>query len=1081
VKMTSYDDRWAPALARMWNDSDEAWPGGFSGGVPFDADRIKEWMESRDSVAINLAVDRDHVIGFCELVERPDDPEILYVAILNVTPTCHGKGVGKMLLKWCVEKTCDLGYSRLDLDTWSGNMKAVPLYKKIGFFWRPDTSVKMENYIPAIMATPYGKRFFAQHSWYGTQVRNLRVEEDEQEWQGMKSYTYRWEVGSEFLEAVVDREARRIAAIKTPTLEASCRVSKQDATFGSDREARIGLLATEQTGATPGQVTIITTGDDGINCSSRHTVDTTGGQAVELTTAVTLSPEARVKEDNQPAHRLEAQFIMGEDVFTLAAGIRVKEPVTIDLPVEQRSVALGQSRDIAFTLRNDRDEAVTGVIGLTGCSSLGVDPSETDFSLDPYGELAIPVTLRGTDKGGVYALKAYVIVTAIAGRGIEKPLRRSLKTFHLRAMAFGQVLGELEGEAAVVETQNYRLEVAEKGGTVKVLDKHTGQVLCGQTLALVPPSWPNELRETKHQLSMASAEGEGGAIRVTSSAESRKRPGLTVVRETLFTPNGELALKAHLVNASSSAYNIKVQRGYWADHTTGTIYLPLAEGLLVEEYVLGEFPSGGYDLPRNPEGLSENWAALQSGEAVIGLAWPKTDKNAFYRDFLPALEDKVQVEPGQRLDLETHYVKVGSGSWLDARRLWQQHCRSGGHGLQGLDGVGYLDDIVPGAVAGINVAPEPMVPVVESSLGGEFALTLSTVGKRALRGSLKAEFPVELGLVEANSVAEFSGVTRDSGFEMPIRIPAFTSVSPQVGAGSGVRAGVYSVKVNLREELRDQDYRVPLVVTRGSGDTTVEIDDALKGRVDNGVLSFGVDASHCASVYSLTSGGGDNQLNTPYPDVTEYGAVKPWYGGIHPIISIRHWGEETRLAKESLTATAVERRGDGGHHWRGVGLEGTFQWEKLRGLKISVQYLTLPGSNILALVLRLDNSAGARKGFFAGWTIFPRLRTEKGVPIYHYGSGLQGHRFFADQMGIRPVRSLAFPISGTRQVLGVYSCHAINLEDIGKGEIFTGPTARRTTLKAGETKELVTFIVAGSDLEEARAACALSEVKGLFY
>jgi len=813
-----------------------------------------------------------------------------------------------------------------------------------------------------------------------------------------------------------------------------------------------------------------------------------------LATAISLSPEAKVKEEHQPAHRAEAQFIMGRDVFTLAAGIRVKEPVTIDLPVEQRSVAVGQSRDIAFTLKNDRDEAVSGILGLTGCTSLGIEPFETPFSLDAYGELSVPLTLVGAGKGGVYPIKAYATITAIAGRELEQLLRRSLKTFHLRALAFGQMLGDLEEDTAVVETQNYRLEVTRKGGTIKILDKHTGQTLCGQSLSVVPPSWPNELRELEHHLSLVPAV-EGGAIQVSSSVESRKRPGLSVVRETLFSSNGELALKAYLVNASGSTYNIKIQRGYWADHTTGTIYLPLAQGLLADEYTLEEFPSGGYDLPRKPEGLSENWAALQSGEAVIGLAWPKTDKNVFSRDyFLPVLEDSIQVEPGQRLDLETHYIKVGSGSWLDVRRLWKQLC-SGGHvssgeeqgpsrspGIQGLDGLGYLDSAVPGTpVAAIDLVATPAVPVIGSSGGDGFSLSLRTVGRRALTGSLRAELPEQLGLAEPVLSAEFSGVTRDSSFEMPIEVPAAGATSAHGGAGSGIMPGVYSVTVSMIEELRERSYQVPLVVTASSeGEVAVKVADGLRGSVDNGVLSFGVDASHCASVYSLTSGGGDNQLNTPYPDVTEYGPVKPWYGGIHPIISIRHWGEETRLAKESLTATAVERRGDGGHHWRGVGLEGTFRWERLRGLKISVQYLTLPGSNILAMVLRLDNSAGAHKGFFAGWTIFPRLKTEKGVPIYHYGSRLQEHRFLADHPGIRPVRSLAFPIKGTRQVLGVYSCHAINLEDIGKGEIFTGPTARRITLKAGETKELVTFIVSGSELEEARAACALSEVKRLF-
>ena len=44
--------------------------------------------------------------------------------------------------------------ARRHLDTWPGNIKAVPLYKKTGYFWVPETDVHMENYVPLLLRLP---------------------------------------------------------------------------------------------------------------------------------------------------------------------------------------------------------------------------------------------------------------------------------------------------------------------------------------------------------------------------------------------------------------------------------------------------------------------------------------------------------------------------------------------------------------------------------------------------------------------------------------------------------------------------------------------------------------------------------------------------------------------------------------------------------------------------------------------------------------------------------------------------------------------------------------------------------------
>ena len=95
----------------------------------------------------------------------------------------------------------------MDLYTWPGNLKSVPLYKKMGFMWQPDSSVHMENFTPAARSHPLGRSFFATHDWYDTQVRSLEIEEDLVRRGKVRVYEYLWRAeDGEFLRMVFERQ-----------------------------------------------------------------------------------------------------------------------------------------------------------------------------------------------------------------------------------------------------------------------------------------------------------------------------------------------------------------------------------------------------------------------------------------------------------------------------------------------------------------------------------------------------------------------------------------------------------------------------------------------------------------------------------------------------------------------------------------------------------------------------------------------------------------------------------------------------------------------------------------------------------
>src|SRR5262249_36729579 len=123
-----------------------------------------------------------------------------------------------------VRRSVELGYRRLDLGTWPGNMKAVPLYKKTGFCWVPGTDVHMENYVPLLLSTPALAGFWQEADWYGAQLRNLEVAEDRTEEGGMRIYRYEFRHGNRCVKATIDATAKGLTALETERWRISCSV-----------------------------------------------------------------------------------------------------------------------------------------------------------------------------------------------------------------------------------------------------------------------------------------------------------------------------------------------------------------------------------------------------------------------------------------------------------------------------------------------------------------------------------------------------------------------------------------------------------------------------------------------------------------------------------------------------------------------------------------------------------------------------------------------------------------------------------------------------------------------------------------
>ena len=214
-----YHEGLASPLAEMFNSWDELWPGGFLDGVPYTAERVHRWLNPMRAISILIAMEQGKPVGFLPLHSLWRDPEAAYVGLLGVSPDVVGKKVGKRLLLRSMAIAAQQGYRRVDLYTWAGNLSAVPLYKKAGFMWNPDTEgVYMQSYIPAILNHPLCIPFFERHpdetAWYDLQRRYLTQIPDEMTQKGMDVFIYTFEGGEDLLRVSVDRYARAITGVE---------------------------------------------------------------------------------------------------------------------------------------------------------------------------------------------------------------------------------------------------------------------------------------------------------------------------------------------------------------------------------------------------------------------------------------------------------------------------------------------------------------------------------------------------------------------------------------------------------------------------------------------------------------------------------------------------------------------------------------------------------------------------------------------------------------------------------------------------------------------------------------------------
>jgi GNAT superfamily N-acetyltransferase len=920
----SYDLSDAAGVAQMWNESDEGWPGGFTGGVPFTEERVRQWKSEERYIDIFLVVADGKVVAYCSLFEYGMEPTAAYVALLNCHPQYWKHGFGRELLKKAVARSTELGYKRLDLHTWSGNLRAVPLYKKTGFFWQPETQVHMLNFLPLIL--PLARDFFADVDWYKIYQRELEQKEDDIIWRGMKAYPYSFNNNGRMLKVIIDRESRGMTAFENDDFSVACLVEGQELVAGVASPVRWEIINKK---TSPLAVSLLASGEDGLSISKRATFEVSDQSLIE--SDVTIDRDIIAHQKDEPAHKITTTLVVDGHLLVLETGVRPQQAVEIAAAPAYVSLTPGLPRSVSFRLKSNLKQPARVSLALLPPANMTIDQPLHTVDLPAGGIGGVTGTMLAREAGAP-SIQAAITAETEQGKITVKPV-----LLPVAAPGPGKPVAYLRQDEAIIENQWTRLVVSYRAAHLTVYRKEDNTALVFQRSTIGPPFYPSEFRSVRFAARITE---QAGAMSLSLSASSRLHPGVTFERIVSLDSSAVVTVTHRLHNSSSQEQNFQIQAVHSGRLGELTLALPTAQGVVVD--LAPSFPDWYDDEGRKPESLAESWMALNGDGFVVGVIWSGAIENSMDSWERPNLKIDVPVLPAYgHVDAPPIHLYAGAGDWRDVRRTWRA--------LVNPDAPASRNE--QRRVLSATTAPSPLVVIDGKS---ETALHLDNQRSRGISGSLQIAAPQEWTVAPAS--ANFQDIKRGHPLAVPI------SVRRARGKGPGASEGAVSV----RHDFSDEQFPLPLIALGRRGGVDLKEFDQ-QGRklvaIDNGWMRLVVAPDHIGSLIALEQGG-VNHLHSSYPTARAFSWSNPWHGGVSAVIMApdddnAEPGNPGRMFLESWSHELLPARRGAAVPWTGVRVSSNLTREDLRGLRLEIDYLTVGQSNVLAVLSRLVNTTTA--------------------------------------------------------------------------------------------------------------------------
>ncbi len=734
----------AEGVARMWSESREGWPPGFLGASEFTADSIEMEENSSGKLYTVLAMEGDRVVGYCRTTPYGGEADAAYVALLNVVSDLHGRKLGKKLLLDAVKRTAEDGYYRIDLHTWPANLKAMPLYKKTGFFWVPDSMVYMQNYMPFLLGRTEFRNFLGDKDWYDCFIRELEVEPDEQRTgTGREVFNYLFRIGDNSFRAEFDRRGRILSSLETT--ERSVSVRREGEKFFYGKAVRVSIRGN----SLPQELQIE---------SHKYLTAPESLTLQEASMGFDVIPEpVEVPVPDSDRSPRVSTVLPGDNPLEIGIGIRAEEPVSILSPPVRR-IAPGQ-KELTLDIKNLAESDSFGLKASLGGEIYLNETYPLEDCIFQQIRIHLPDLSSGLNELGLILLH-----DGKAG-AMEKII--------LICGSFtGAPEAALTRKTAVIAGKDITLGVSRTGamGTIWIPGENDmEQVSAYIGMSAGPPYWNSDLPHQLYDISIRDNE-------IYAASIWPSRPGLTHEIRYRIDPAGFAEVSSCVLNESSSDQKVRfaARWGGGMPFFAGRRIIPLKEGLFDCPEVYNQIPDASEDYPRDTAVLAAPWLALSSRKSTLMAWFPLWKKLQYGR---PETED-ILITPGERKHSPPFRVLLSRG---DMKDLLSDARILGWNTGPALERTGFFDHNI-----------EPVM-----GEGCELKLSHNLLGKRkgtiTIGESLEAEGTVSSGrfikaAVPESGAAEISLGIAGRELVYPVRIISGSAPAAELTEKDGILA-----------------------------------------------------------------------------------------------------------------------------------------------------------------------------------------------------------------------------------------------------------------------------------------------------
>ncbi len=390
MKIVEYSDGYAKMVAEMWNKSNSNW--GNSASVKTAEDVIRSESAS-GNIKLYLAIEDDLVVGYCSFSEYRGDERASYLPLLNVRPDYHGKKVGKKLILKVIEDAISSRWPRFDLYTWSGNIKAMPLYKKCGFFWeKKNNTVHLMNFIPYMYQTEALGEYLNLIDWYQDSKRVIDMDQDGELRGEFDMYRYDFENEETSLSLEFERRGRGLTMIDTPDYRIEVTLENQELVFGESYEVNYDVI--NKSGR---QLDIEIKGKNNKNLSFdlNYKGEIKGKETIKG--SVFVGEVKKDQEEGKTHPVVDADVYINGRHAEFRLGVNPKFPIKTKLVVPEYAMVLDREYTAYLELENNYNESKE--ISLKLSDSFVEFGEVKQVTLEAKEKKSVPVTYKLNDYG----------------------------------------------------------------------------------------------------------------------------------------------------------------------------------------------------------------------------------------------------------------------------------------------------------------------------------------------------------------------------------------------------------------------------------------------------------------------------------------------------------------------------------------------------------------------------------------------------------------------------------------------------------------------------------------------------------